>query len=322
MVFFSESLGSRILLDSISEMAFAVEAGSGTEPQQSAMLVDNLVSAPFFMFANQLPMLEVGLGDYSRGARLGQYSDMAGPDTPPEIARCLGEVGVGPNSALRYANLAWRLRRFRDHGVAREEVRSEDVALFGFPEHISDLAATARESFNDLHAAIAACRRANEQLYRTNSEALYARYSGEVSRRLAGLTHPGPLGLDLYLQRKAIQAIPSANETDQGTSTIVKHLDHLAFKIYAFSDANDLLTWEVNDDFKRKFGMVDFVNVQTRVALPALPVQGALGVFVAPTRAHLNYRHSNVALDVILCILGEDATKASTSCQPKHLNRD
>lgn len=315
-LFFSESLGSRILLDSIAEISFANDAGVGSLFGHPSPVVENLVSGDFFMFANQLPVIEVGLGNY--GAYFGS-EELVGPPIKPRddniVDKCISDAVPAMKDVEMTADYTIYLRKFK---AALDS--SDPAAQINSPSMVF-VAKTRYSALTKYHQEIGVCTQAIDRLTAkyTPSENIHLTYDPELIRdlevaqkRLDVLRRPGPSGLDLYLQGRALaEIIDTPVDNESAREELRSRLNRQTFHVYAFSDANDLLSWEVSDEFKSHFAMVDFINVQTRVALPAIPVKGSWGAWVDPARAHLNYRFSTVAMDAIMCVLGE----------PKHSER-
>lgn len=68
---------------------------------------------------------------------------------------------------------------------------------------------------------------------------------------------------------------------------------------HAFSDPNDILSYELPDDWNDDLTMLSFVNVPVRVTNPVLPIEGPAGLFVMPDRAHTNHRFSETVMEVL-----------------------
>ncbi len=318
-IFFSESLGSRVLFDALSELAtLGASAGTFAEPRA----VNRLVTSPFFMFANQLPMFEIASSDYSArfdaeawplvsNPRLHDDKGMYEPDL---LRACIAEAGHGYKQIAETSEITLQIRALRKQAALSPEAVAR-FAEVGAKRHLA--------LDNQLREA-SQCRRVNEGLSAGSTA------DPEVAKAVVGmdpyermmaiwttqrlgeaLGKPGPIGLDYYLQRLALQKIGSSLSSGDPVAVAKarQELKALTLTVYAFSDANDILSWEVSREFQNRFAMVDFRNVQRRIANPVIPLPGRAGVLVYPDQAHLNYRYSDGTLNVIMCILGEVDTK-------------
>ena len=323
VLFISESLGSRIMFDALTELAFSAERPGNrsqlSEAFEKSMLPDILADARFYMFANQLPLLEIGLADFRldradsssllglnvrRGPLIGErYEKMR-----TSSAECLANT-------FPLLNYFGQGRSEKPHPVRIQAGLLSD-RLMAAEQNWQDII---RQEKNDLEYAnryldtVEACQAALEDLGRrlpksasvtTDKFTAYIDMYSEfdlVRRSLIALESSGPRTLDMIIRRRIIEELSTAqSEGELERNYAQSVLDNATFKVLAFSDPNDVLTYELSSEFRKNFTMIDFVNVPMRVAVPLLPINGGAGIFVNPVNAHLNFRFSKQTMDLIL----------------------
>jgi hypothetical protein len=327
MVFFSESLGSRALLDTLSEMA------SASDFRQPAV-IDELVKSPFFMFANQLPVFEIASQDYTSSFDVEAWPQSFNKDSTEGkdpygvslIDSCIGWAGNGYREISRTQGAIAALRDLRTGASpspqSLETLRTtREARELAFLDRLRE-AATCRRMDDQFAGKVTDDRLADEAAESLEDVSPYQRLllAWGVRNLREALQQPGPIGLDQYLQLKALQDLGSAGPgiwqgDPEAIAAEKARLKDMTLTVYAFSDANDILSWEVSKTFQDQFAMIDFRNVQRRIENPLLPLPGKAGLFVNPELAHMNYRFSDETLDVVMCVLGEPDERYKDPCQ-------
>lgn len=88
-------------------------------------------------------------------------------------------------------------------------------------------------------------------------------------------------------------------------------------EVIAFSDRNDLLSYELSDRFGGRYGRsMTIIDVPTKLQSPFIPLRGKMGVFANPAGAHLNHKYSRDILNLILCGVedGQSLNEAVEQC--------
>ena len=378
--FYAESLGSRVLFDAIS--SFALSANSEVDKRlepfgESSAEADRLgwefsgrsegsesANPAVFLFANQFPLLEIGIGQYRRSdyrpLGVDEYLDVVFEKLPnvdepqrfvrsfnseTQSIRCLMGLKLWDHYRARSFSIETPESYLSEGGIASlynqahfavkelevlmatraicadglQELRSSRLTGSVLSEgQVSDeyLGESMLQSYEamTLHSLIdreldggpavldAILKLANYKNLVTELESL-------ITDEDVGCAEYDYIDVDALEEDYEVGAFGfrpiKINKWEQSCNQravdIIEGYKSDRLRVMAFSDSNDLLTYEIPEAFSERLELVDFQDIPLRITLPFPPFRGNGGVFANPINAHTNYRFSIFTMKWIVC---------------------